>query len=311
MESALKMKPVICIAGPTASGKSAYAIDIAEAVGGEIINADALQVYSDLQVLSARPLDSEMAGLPHHMFGHVSGQTRFSTGAWVREVEPLILDILARGKAPILVGGTGLYFRALLKGIANIAAVSKDVEAETALYLEANGIVALRAEAEELDAVATARVLGHDPQRLQRIVNVAKSTGQALSVWQADTRPIVPLRFTRFCVLTPPRDILYDRINARYDTMLREGGLNEARAVFNKAYDEALPVMKAIGLRQLRGYFNETCSLDEAVDDAKRESRRFAKRQMTWFRNQPPRGQLLANRSDRDAFVKSVRGLTF
>ncbi len=305
------MKPVICIAGPTASGKSAYALDVAEAVGGEIINADALQVYADLRILSARPTKSEMGNVPHHMFGHVSGDIRYSTGAWLRAVEPLILEVLARGKSPILIGGTGLYFRALLQGMANIPAVSEAVQRETALELEREGIGALRERATDLDPIATARVLGNDPQRLQRIVNVAKGTGQALSIWQADTRPVVPSRFAKFCVLTPPREILYDRINARYDQMLRHGGLDEAKAVFDKAVDEGLPVMKAIGLRQLRRYFDDLCSLDEAVEDAKRESRRFAKRQMTWFRNQPPKGVFLANRSDRDAFIKSVKGLMF
>jgi tRNA dimethylallyltransferase len=311
MEFALNMKPVICIAGPTASGKSAYALDVAESVGGEIINADALQVYADLRILSARPAKSEMGNVPHHMFGHISGGVRYSTGAWLREVEPLILEVLARGKSPILIGGTGLYFRALLQGMANIPAVSEAVQRETALELEREGIEALRKRATDLDPIATARVLGNDPQRLQRIVNVAKGTGQALSIWQADTRPVVPSRFAKFCVLTPPREILYDRINARYDQMLQHGGLDEAKAVFDKAFDEGLPVMKAIGLRQLRRYFDDLCSLDEAVEDAKRESRRFAKRQMTWFRNQPPKGLFLANRSDRDAFIKSVKGLKF
>lgn len=311
MESALNMKPVICIAGPTASGKSAYAIRVAETVGGEIINADALQVYTDLQVLSARPAEAEMAGVPHHLFGHVSGDVRYSTGIWLREVEPLILEILARGKAPVLVGGTGLYFRALLQGMANIPPVSEAVRTDTQSELEREGVAALRSVATELDPVATDRVLGNDPQRLQRIVNVARSTGQALSAWQAETHPVVPSRFARFCVLTPPRQSLYDRINTRYDTMLRKGGLEEARVVFGKGFDPSLPVMKAIGLRQLQGYFKGLCSLDEAVEDAKRESRRFAKRQMTWFRNQPPKGQLLAAATDQDRFLKAISGLAF
>jgi len=305
------MKPVICIAGPTASGKSAYAVRVANALDGEIINADALQVYADLQILSARPTSDEIGDLPHHLFGHVAGQVRYSTGAWLREVEPLILDILARGKTPVLVGGTGLYFRALLQGMADIPAVPKHISDETAERLEQNGIDSLRAEAEQLDPVATARVLGNDPQRLQRIVDVATATGQPLSVWQAETYPIVPSRFARFCVLTPPRERLYAGINARYDKMLRAGGLDEAKAVFAQGYDEGLPVMKAIGLRQLKGYLSGTASLDEAVEDAKRESRRFAKRQTTWFRNQPPAGTHLQTPEDETAFLQSLQGLKF
>ena len=305
------MKPVICIAGPTASGKSAYAVQIAAALDGEIINADALQVYSDLQILSARPTQDEMGDLPHHLFGHISGQIRYSTGEWLREVEPLIIDILARGKAPILVGGTGLYFRALLQGMADIPAVPDDVAKATSERLAQDGIASLRAEAEGLDPIAAARVLGDDPQRLQRIVNVAMGTGQALSAWQAETYPVVPPRFARFCVLTPPREQLYARINARYDEMLRAGGMDEAKTVFERGYDESLTVMKAIGLRQLKRYFDGDGSLDEAIEDSKRESRRFAKRQMTWFRNQPPKGELIDTQEGREGFLTSLIGLTF
>ena len=305
------MKPIICIAGPTASGKSAFALKVAKALDGEIINADALQVYADLQILSARPTQNEMEGLPHHLFGHVAGDVRYSTGEWLRDVEPLIIDILARDKTPILIGGTGLYFRALLQGMADIPPVSKLVSDETAAALARDGIESLRAEAERLDPVATARVLGNDPQRLQRIVSVARGTGQALSIWQAETYPIIPSRFARYCVLTPPREMLYARINARYDEMLRAGGLEEAKSVFAKGYDETLPVMKAIGLRQLQKYFSDLGTLDEAIEDAKRESRRFAKRQMTWFRNQPPKGEFLKDQNDQDQYLRSLLGLEF
>jgi len=301
------MKPVICIAGPTASGKSAFAIKIGRKLGGEIINADALQVYEDLQILSARPTPSEMTELPHHLFGHVSGRVRYSAGQWLRDVEPYIFDILSRDKVPILVGGTGLYFRALLQGMADIPSIPEKISRDTAAMLERDGIAALREEAEHLDPVAVARVLGDDPQRLQRIVNVARGTGRPLSEWQAETHPIVPIRFAKFCVLTPPRDGLYDRINRRYDAMLRGGGLEEAKSVFEKKFDESLPVMKAIGLRQLRSYFDEKETLDEAIESAKRESRRFAKRQMTWFRNQPPKGEMLVSELDRDIFLRQIR----
>ena len=305
------MKPVICIAGPTASGKSAYAVEIARVLDGEIINADALQVYSDLQILSARPTDEEMGDLPHHLFGHVSGRVRYSTGQWLREVEPLIIDVLARNKTPVLVGGTGLYFRALLHGMADIPAVPEQVSKETSERLAQDGIARLRAEADRLDPVAVRRVLGNDPQRLQRIVNVAIGTGQPLSKWQAETHPVVPSRFARYCVLTPPRDLLYARINARYDEMLRAGGMDEAKTVFAANYNESLPVMKAIGLRQLQRFFDEEGSVDDAVEDAKRESRRFAKRQMTWFRNQPPKAIMIQTQDDKDAFLESLIGIRF
>lgn len=304
------MKPVICIAGPTASGKSAYAVDIARALDGEIINADALQVYSDLQILSARPTSEETAGLPHHLFGHVFGDVRYSTGKWLRDVEPLIFDLLSRGKAPVLVGGTGLYFRALLQGLADIPPIPEQVSNDTSERLARNGIASLRAEAEQLDPAAARRVLGDDPQRIQRIVNVAKATGRPLSLWQSETHAIVPSRFARFCVLTPPREKLYARINARYDEMLRAGGMDEAKAIFAKRYDESLPVMKAIGLRQLQSHFRGEGSLEDVIEDAKRESRRFAKRQMTWFRNQPPRGVMLETQQDRTSFLNQLKDVT-
>ena len=305
------MKPVICIAGPTASGKSAYAVQIARALDGEIINADALQVYSDLQILSARPTTADIADVPHHLFGHVSGDIRYSTGKWLREVEPLIFDILSRRKAPVLVGGTGLYFRALLQGLADIPSVTEQVIQDTSERLASGGIDKLRAEAEQLDPAAVSRVLGNDPQRLQRIVNVAIGTGRPLSIWQAETHPIVPLRFARFCVLTPPREKLYARIDSRYDKMLREGGMAEAKAVFAKGFDESLPIMKAIGLRQLQSHLRGNGTFEDAIDDAKRESRRFAKRQMTWFRNQPPKGEMLTSQQERADFLSQLEGVEF
>ena len=236
---------------------------------------------------------------------------RYSTGQWLREVEPLIIDVLARNKTPVLVGGTGLYFRALLHGMADIPAVPEQVSKETSERLAQDGIARLRAEADRLDPVAVRRVLGNDPQRLQRIVNVAIGTGQPLSKWQAETHPVVPSRFARYCVLTPPRDLLYARINARYDEMLRAGGMDEAKTVFAANYNESLPVMKAIGLRQLQRFFDEEGSVDDAVEDAKRESRRFAKRQMTWFRNQPPKAIMIQTQDDKDAFLESLIGIRF
>ena len=209
------MKPIIFIAGPTASGKSAWAINIAKTCGGEIINADAMQVYGDLQILSARPDISEMARVPHHLFGHIAGNVRYSSGQWLREVQPVILDCLARDVVPILTGGTGLYYKALLDGLAEIPAISDDVFGDVRKMLEENGIEQLRAEAQRLDPKATAKVLGHDPQRLSRIVGVHRETGHTLTAWQSKTRPIIPRQFCECAVLMPDRPLLYERINKR------------------------------------------------------------------------------------------------
>lgn len=280
------MKPVIFIAGPTASGKSAWAIKIAKKFDGEIINADALQVYKDLQILSARPTLSEMQDVPHHLFGHVSGETRYSTGQWLRDVQPIILDCLARDKYPILTGGTGLYFKALLNGLAQIPEISSEVFDDINNRLKQFGVKRLREEAEQVDPIAAQRILGDDPQRLTRIVSVYTQTGRALSDWQANTRPIIPRQFCHCAVLLPERADLYARINSRFGNMVNNGGLAEAQTVFSKNYDASLPVMKAIGVQQLQSYFYGKVSLDDAIELAKRDTRRFAKRQFTWFRGQ-------------------------
>jgi tRNA dimethylallyltransferase len=280
------MKPIICIAGPTASGKSAWAIQIAKSFDGEIINTDALQVYSELNIISARPSRSEMLSVPHHLFGHVDSNFRYSVGNWISEVESLIVDTLARGKSPILTGGTGLYFKSLIEGIAKIPSIPSDVILETNKFQEQNGVEGLRNLAEKLDPKAASRVLGKDPHRLMRIINVYKVTNKPISFWHENTKPVVPRIFCHCAVLLPERQKLYDAINNRFDLMMKKGLLNEAERIFTKNIDPSLPIMKAIGLREFFPYFSGDISLDEAVDLAKRNSRRFAKRQFTWFRGQ-------------------------
>jgi tRNA dimethylallyltransferase len=281
------MKPIFCIAGPTASGKSAYAVKLAKKHDGEVINADALQVYKELHVLSARPNVAEMQNIPHHMFGHVSVRKRYSTGEWVRCADDLIIDILARGKSPILVGGTGLYFKALTQGLAHIPTPSEDAVARAQALLDQQGIAALRETAKTLDPVATARVLGHDPQRLLRIVNVAWGTQKPLSHWQKDTKPVLPPGTWQGQALLPDRQKLYDKIDARFGDMIRNGGgFEEAKSIFNMGLDDNLPAMKAIGVRELIAHIRGEMSLDEAIALAQRETRRFAKRQFTWLRGQ-------------------------
>lgn len=296
------MPPVFCIAGPTASGKSDYAVRVAKAVDGEIINADALQVYAELQWLSARPTDADMGGVPHHMFGYVSGGTLYSTGDWLRDVVPIILEVLGRNKTPILTGGTGMYFRAVLEGLADVPAVPRDMAAE----VDRIAIADMRREAEGLDPVATARVLGHDPQRLARIIGVYRATGRTLSDWQASTRPVIPARFTRRLTLMPERATLYDRINKRFDRMIEAGALEEARAVHAHAYPARAPMLKAIGLSHLLSYLDGECDLEIAVETAKRDSRRLAKRQMTWFRNRCGDWTQLNTKAQKDEFALRI-----
>ncbi len=276
---------IICIAGPTASGKSAWAVQLAKTYDGEIINADSMQVYADLQILSARPTPKEMEGIPHHLFGHIDGSVRYSVGTWLRSVLPVIEDCQRRGKTPIVVGGTGLYFKALTVGLAKVpdpsAAGFKAAEA-----LLGQGIDVLRQEAERVDPAATDRVLGDDPQRLLRIVAVALGTLKPLSQWQADTNPAVPREAWQGAVLLPERTPLYERINQRFDAMMDNGGIEEVRRVAERGLAADLPMMKAIGLPPLLDYIRGETPFDAALEISKRDTRRFAKRQFTWFRGQ-------------------------
>lgn len=280
------MKRILCIAGPTASGKSAHAVKLAKKHDGEIINADALQVYAELHVLSARPSVEEMCDIPHHMFGHIDPSVRYSTGKWLAEADPLIIEILARGKTPILVGGTGLYFKALTEGLAQIPDPEPESVRAAQTILDTHGIERLRAEAERLDPLATLKVLGHDPQRLLRIVSVALGTKNPLSVWQRNTHPVLPKGTWEGAALLPKRENLYDKINARFEDMVRNGGLEEARRIRALSLAPDLPAMKAIGLRELIAHLDDEMSLEEAIELAMRETRRFAKRQYTWLRGQ-------------------------
>ena len=284
--STLYTQPVLCIAGPTASGKSAVAVKLAKLVDGEVINADALQVYRDLKIISARPERSEMQGVPHHLFGHVDGARRYSVGAWRDDAVPVILDVLARGKVPIITGGTGLYFKALTQGLADIPDIAPDVRAGVLRELEEKGVEYLRREADAEDPVAASRILGDDPARLTRLVEVKRGTGKALSEWQAQTYPIIPKGYWRGAVLLPERAPLYDRINARFDMMAENGGFDEVKALMRRELPKALPVMKAIGAPQIMSILSGEISNEEGIEAAKRETRRFAKRQYTWFRGQ-------------------------
>ena len=278
------MQTILCIAGPTASGKSAWAVKYAKQCDGVIINADALQVYKELQILSARPTRAEMQGIPHHLFGHVSAGKRYSVGKWLREVDPLIIDILACGRTPILVGGTGLYFKALADGLAHIPAPGPQAIEWAQGLLDKNGIAELRKHAEALDPVAASRVLGDDPQRLLRIVAVAQGTDNKLSDWQRVTRPVIPPGSWQGMVVLPSRRTIYHRINNRFDDMVRANGLEEAKNLHAMGLSPDLPAMKAIGVRELIAYLNGEMPFDEAIEKAKQETRRFAKRQVTWIR---------------------------
>ncbi|MFN3960712.1 MAG: tRNA (adenosine(37)-N6)-dimethylallyltransferase MiaA [Parvularculaceae bacterium] len=278
---------VILIAGPTASGKSALALALAEEIGAEIVNADALQVYRDLLILSARPTPVEEARRPHHLFGHVDGGIRYSVGGWARDAAAALDEIAERGAPAIVVGGTGLYFRALTEGLAEAPAVPAAVRREAEERLAAVGLPAFRAEVIAADP-AMARLKPGDRQRHVRAWEVFHATGRPLSEFQAGAAlPVVAKPAARL-VLEPPREDLYRTIDGRFDAMMAAGALEEARALAARGLDESLPVMKAVGVAELLAHLNGRLTREEAVRLARQSSRRYAKRQLTWFRNQTP-----------------------
>lgn len=269
-------RPVL-IAGPTASGKSALALALAEAQGGIVVNADALQVFEGWQVLTARPGPSELARAPHALYGHVPFDAAYSAGAWLRDLAP----ILAGPERPIIVGGTGLYFAALTEGLAEIPAVAPAIRAEAEARLAAGGPDAL---ARALDAATRARIDTRNPRRVQRAWEVLAATGRGLAAWQDETGPpLLPLAHAQPLLVEIGRDALAARIAARFDAMLAGGALEEARMNLPR-WAPALPAARAIGAAELVAHLRGELTLQEARRAAIIATRQYAKRQRTWFR---------------------------
>ncbi|MBU2982490.1 tRNA (adenosine(37)-N6)-dimethylallyltransferase MiaA [Lentibacter algarum] len=271
-------QPVL-IAGPTASGKSGLALDLAERDGGLIINADALQVYANWRVLTARPSEEEEARAPHALYGHVDGQQPYSVGEWLREVKSLLEKSALR---PIIIGGTGLYFRALTEGLADIPPTPAEVRAEAdALAVSDTGLAEMLSA---LDAATLARIDQQNPMRVQRAFEVWCATGRSLADWHASTPPpLLPLSQTSAYVLNAPRGWLTPRIESRFDIMLESGALEEAKRNL-AAWSPTAPSSKAIGAPELIAHLKGEITLKEARARAIIASRQYAKRQRTWFK---------------------------
>jgi len=274
------------IAGPTASGKSALALRLADATGGEIVNADSMQLYRDLRLLTARPSAEEEARAPHHLFGTVDAGDGWSVGRWLRAAVETLGEIAARGRPAIVVGGTGLYFRALTKGLAEIPPVTAETRGEAEGDFERLGEAAFRDRLASADPAAAARIAPSDRQRLVRAWEVYAATGAALSDWQQTGEPALPAGAWSGVALEPPREALYAHCDARLEMMVREGALEEVRALVARGLDPMLPAMKAVGVREFAAHLRGETSLAQALEAAQRETRRYAKRQLTWMRGQ-------------------------
>ncbi len=269
-------RPVL-IAGPTASGKSALAMEIATRLGGPVVNADALQVYGDWRVLTARPSTADEATLPHALYGHIPGHQPYSVGDWLRELEPLLA-----GPPPVIVGGTGLYFTALTEGLADIPSTPETIRLEAIRRMTDEGLDALLAE---LDPETAARIDRQNPMRVQRAWEVLRTTGRGLASWQEETpRPLLRIEDAQPLVMEAPKDWLNPRIEARFDIMLEAGALEEAR-MNEGAWHEGLPSAKAIGAAELVAHVRGEMSREEAREAAVTATRQYAKRQRSWFRS--------------------------
>jgi tRNA dimethylallyltransferase len=276
------------IAGPTASGKSALALRLARQLGADIVNADSMQLYADLSVLTARPPREETLLAPHHLFGVADAADGWSVGRWLDAARAALADIALWRRPAVVVGGTGLYFHALTKGLAEVPPVPREITDRLEREAGLAGELALRPRLAVLDPVAEARIARGDIQRLLRALAVAVHTGRALSAWQADTSPTLAQDDWRAIVLEPPREPLYAACDARLEAMFGAGAIEEVAALHARRLDPSLPAMKAVGVREIIEHLDGRLGREEALARAQQETRRYAKRQLTWFRNQTP-----------------------
>jgi tRNA dimethylallyltransferase len=280
---------IILIAGPTASGKSALALALAEKLGGTIVNADSMQVYRDLRIITARPTPEEEARVPHRLYGHVDAAENFSVGRWCTEVADVLAATQREARAAIVVGGTGLYFSALTQGLAAVPPIPAQIRNEVRTRLASDGAEALHAELTQRDPVAAARLMPGDRARVTRALEVILATGRSISQWHESNMPAcVDAALAAKVFLMPDRDALLRRIGARFDAMMAAGALDEVRALAGRRLDPNLPAMKAHGVPWLIRHLNGEMALAEAIEGGKRDTRQYTKRQATWFRNQLP-----------------------
>ena len=280
-------KPVLIIAGPTGSGKTALALDLAAAFSGTVINADSMQVYEDLSILTARPGAEQEKAAPHKLFGVLKARSPCSVGRWLGMAVAEIEAAWTEDRLPILVGGTGMYLKALLDGLADIPDVPEKILGEACALYDKLGGAAFKDAVAELDPDGAAKLPPGDRQRLERLMAVVRATGKTLAHWQGQ-QPPGPALDARFATvaLMPERQELYAVTDKRYDAMVAEGALDEVKALLAQNLDAALPAMKALGVAELGRHLAGEWTLDEAAAAARQATRNFAKRQLTWLRTQ-------------------------
>ena len=277
------------IAGPTASGKSALALELAEKTGGVVINTDSMQVYRDLRIITARPTPHEEARVPHRLYGHVDAAVNCSAGHWVNDAAAVLAEVRAQHRLPIFTGGSGLYFKALTRGLSAVPPVAAEIRDGVRARLERDGVEALHAELGQRDPASAERLKPRDRTRIARALEVIEATGRSLTDWHRDgLPPLLPQGAFRALFLAPERDALYARIDARFDAMLHAGALEEVAQLGARHLDPLLPAMKAHGVPALLRHFNGEITLEQAAEIGRADTRHYAKRQFTWFRHQLP-----------------------
>jgi len=279
----------VLIAGPTASGKSAFALELAQKSGGVVINTDSMQVYRDLRVITARPTPAEEARVPHRLYGHVDAAVNFSAGAWVMDAAKVLAEARAQNLQPIFVGGTGLYFKALTRGLSAVPPIPSEVRESVRARLERDGVEALHAELAKRDPASAERLKPRDRTRIARALEVVEATGRTLPDWHREgLPPLLPPGEFSALFLAPERDQLYARIDARFDAMLDAGAIGEVAALATRQLDPLLPAMKAHGVPALIRHLSGEITREEAAEIGRADTRHYAKRQFTWFRHQLP-----------------------
>ena len=265
------------------------ALALAEKLGGTIINADSMQVYRDLRIITARPTPEEEARVPHRLYGHVDAAENFSVGRWCTEVADVLAAAQREARAAIVVGGTGLYFSALTQGLAAVPPIPAQIRNEVRARLASDGVEALHAELTRRDPAAAARLMPGDRARVTRALEVVLATGRSILQWHEANMPArVDAALAAKVFLMPDRDVLLRRIDARFDAMMAAGAMDEVRALAERHLDPNLPAMKAHGVPWLIRHLNGEIALAEAIEGGKRDTRQYTKRQATWFRNQLP-----------------------
>jgi len=277
----------VLIAGPTASGKSALALALAQETSGVVVNADSMQVYRDLRVITARPTSDEEAAVPHRLYGHVDAAVNFSAGSWVVDAAKVLAEARSQNRLPIFVGGSGLYFKALTRGLSAVPPIPPEIREGVRARLERDGVEALHAELAQSDPASAERLKPRDRTRIARALEVVEATGRSLTDWHRDgLPPLLPPGEFSALFLAPDRDQLYARIDARFDAMLKAGALEEVAALAARRLDPLLPAMKAHGVPALIRHIRGEIPLEEAAMIGRADTRHYAKRQFTWFRHQ-------------------------